>query len=123
MNLDRGAAALVELPTRDHVVVVCVHLKCCGYADSREDLKRIEQARELAGQIQRLRNGDFGEKAKRAGIVVVGDYNLVGSRTPLDIRRGRDLATYRFNRLPMVRPTRGAALGRKSPFGQVDSIW
>jgi hypothetical protein len=85
MKLDRGAAALVELPNNNHVIVIAVHLKCCGYAGSREDETRVRQARQLVGQIQRLRDGDFGEKPKGAGIVIVGDYNLVGSRKPLDI--------------------------------------
>jgi hypothetical protein len=43
------------------------------------------QAEQLAGQIRKLRKGDFGDECRKAGIVVIGDYNLVGSRRPLDI--------------------------------------
>lgn len=39
----------------------------------------------MAGEIKRLRDGAFGEAAKDAAIVLIGDYNLVGSRKPLDI--------------------------------------
>ncbi len=59
--------------------------KCCGYKGSREDRTRVRQAQQLAGQIRALRNGEFGEKLSQAGIVIIGDYNLVGSRKPLDI--------------------------------------
>ena len=87
MGLNCCAAALIELPDENHLVVISVHLKCCGYAGSREDRMRIEQAEQLAQQIRKLRDGDFGDKCKDAGIVVIGDYNLVGSRKPLEVLR------------------------------------
>jgi len=85
MKLDRGAAVAIELPGSKHLVVISVHLKCCGYKGSREDRTRVRQAQQLVGQIRALRNGEFGEKLRQAGIVIIGDYNLVGSRKPLDI--------------------------------------
>ena len=85
MKLDRGAAAAIDLPGSNHLVVISVHLKCCGYTGSREDRTRVRQAQQLVGQIRALRNGDFGEELQQAGIVIIGDYNLVGSRKPLDI--------------------------------------
>jgi endonuclease/exonuclease/phosphatase family metal-dependent hydrolase len=85
LDLERGVAALVELPGHKHLVVVSVHFKCCGYAGSWQDDTRVYQAEQLADGIQRMRKGEYGEKCKIAGIVVVGDYNLVGSRKPLDI--------------------------------------
>ena len=85
MEINRAAAAAIELPGQNYVVVVSVHFKCCGYTGSREDRTRVQQAQQLVRQIQRLRNGEFGEKLSQAGIVIIGDYNLVGSRQPLDI--------------------------------------
>ena len=85
MKLDRGAAAAIELRGPKHLAVVSVHFKCCGYTGSREDRTRVRQAQQLVGQIRALRNGEFGEKLRQAGIVIIGDYNIVGSRKPLDI--------------------------------------
>jgi endonuclease/exonuclease/phosphatase family metal-dependent hydrolase len=85
LDLERGAAAIVELPGHKHLVVVSVHFKCCGYAGSWQDETRVYQAEQLADRIQRMRKGEYGEKCKDAGVVVVGDYNLVGSRKPLEI--------------------------------------
>ncbi len=44
---------------------------------------RIRQAEQLVTEIKRLRSGEFGQKAKSAAIVVVGDYNslALGSRS------------------------------------------
>jgi len=91
MKLERGAAALVKLPNGDFVAVISVHLQCCGYAGSREDRVRIRQAEQLAVQIRKLRDGGFGDGARTAGIVIMGDYNLVGSRQPLDILKAAGL--------------------------------
>jgi predicted extracellular nuclease len=54
-------------------------------AASKEDELRIQQAEQLVGEIKRLREGVFGEKGKNAPVVLIGDYNLVGSRKPLDV--------------------------------------
>lgn len=83
-DLRRGAAALVtldELP----VVVVSVHFQCCGFAGSEQDIARIDEARQVVANLHRLRRGEFGEQAAGAGVVILGDFNLVGSREPLDI--------------------------------------
>ena len=85
MELARGVAALIELPDHKHVAVISVHFKCCGYTGSWQDEARVYQAQRLAENIAGLRKGEFGDKCKKAGIVVIGDYNLVGSRKPLDI--------------------------------------
>ncbi|MDM4019336.1 endonuclease/exonuclease/phosphatase family protein [Roseiconus lacunae] len=81
----REAAALIELPSGKSIVVASVHFKCCGFTGSREDQRRIEEVNELLSDLQRVRSGEFGEKAAAAGIVVLGDFNLVGSRKPLDL--------------------------------------
>jgi hypothetical protein len=76
---------LLSACTSSAAAVVSVHFKCCGYAGSWQDETRVYQAQQLAGQIRKLRKGDFGDECRKAGIVVIGDYNLVGSRKPLDI--------------------------------------
>ena len=83
-DMARVAVALVEPVGETPVVVFSVHFKCCGYAGSDEDQLRCTQAAEVAAVIKRIRSGDFGEVAKTARLVVLGDYNLVGSRQPLE---------------------------------------
>ena len=117
MTLERGAAALVELPTGDLVTVISVHLKCCGYSGNREDKMRIREARQLAVQIRRLRDGDFGEKPRNGGIVIIGDYNLVGSRKPLEILKIAGLTD-----VLLREPTRGAAYTWRS-LREDESFW
>ncbi len=74
------------------LIVVSVHLKCCGGAGSEEDVKRIAQAHQINRIVLELRN-----KYPDAGVVIGGDYNLVGSRVPLETmskgigRDGQDL--------------------------------
>lgn len=85
MELDRCAAAIIELPNSKPLVVISVHLKCCGFTGSREDLARVQQAKQLAAGIQKIRNREASRELAGAGVVVIGDYNLVGSRKPLDI--------------------------------------
>lgn len=56
----------------------------------------MEQAEQLVQGIKKLRQGGFGENLKDAGIVIVGDYNLVGSRKPLDIVRAAGVKDWTF---------------------------
>ena len=84
-KLDRAIAGLIKLESGKHLVVISVHFKSRGHVDSREDGLRAQQAEQLVGEIKRMRAGEFGEKAKKASVVVIGDYNLVGSRKPVDI--------------------------------------
>jgi hypothetical protein len=83
-EMERVAVALVEPPAKPPLVVFSVHFKCCGYAGSDEDQQRRAQANEVASAIKRIRSGEYGEVAKTARLVVLGDYNLVGSRQPLE---------------------------------------
>ena len=80
--LDAGkhAAATIRLPGHPPIVVFSVHLKCCGFVGGEEDQKRIAETRELIAALDRIRR-DF----PNVGIVIAGDYNLVGSRTPVDL--------------------------------------
>ena len=85
LKLDRAAAGLVELKSGKHVVVISVHFKSGGHVGTDEDDLRTQHANQLVGAIERIRNGEFGEEAKDASVVIVGDYNLVGSRKSVDI--------------------------------------
>lgn len=84
----RYAAALVETPSGP-IFVVEVHFKCCGYAGNADDLQRIGEAQGVAQLIADFRAGvvNGGALAAFAGapVVVTGDWNLVGSRGPLDV--------------------------------------
>jgi hypothetical protein len=90
-EMDRVAVALVEPAGETPVVVFSVHFKCCGYSGSDEDQQRCAQAAQVSAVIKRIRGGDFGEAAKVARLVVLGDYNLVGSRQPLETILGTGL--------------------------------
>ena len=83
MDLVRGCSALIE-KDGENIVVICCHFKCCGYAGSDEDKLRISEAGKINEAIKKLRDGGFGAAAADAPVVLIGDYNLVGSRKPLD---------------------------------------
>ncbi|TWU41265.1 Endonuclease/Exonuclease/phosphatase family protein [Novipirellula aureliae] len=85
LSLYRGAAALIQFPNGERIVVISIHFDCCGSSGSKEDRLRVYEAEHVLAQIARIRTGEFGEQAKDAGVVLLGDYNLVGSRKPLDI--------------------------------------
>lgn len=76
----RVVAAVVETNDGDHLILVSIHLKCCGGAGSDEDAKRIAQAHQIRGLVMELR-----ERYPDTGVVIGGDYNLVGTRTPLEM--------------------------------------
>jgi hypothetical protein len=83
----RHAAVVVEAPAGP-VVVIGVHLSCCGYNGSQEDQDRIAEAQAIAGTLAALRGGLLGLALlpyRDAPAMVLGDFNLVGSRTPLDV--------------------------------------
>lgn len=98
------AAALIETPDGANLVVVAVHFKCCGYRESREDQKRVEEVNALLADLKNMRAGKFGPNAARAGVIVLGDYNLVGSRKPLDL-----LNQFGIEDLMMRNPIDGSA--------------
>jgi len=83
---NRYAAAVVETPNGGEVLVASIHPKCCGYAGSPEDDQRVEQMRDIARTITEVRR-DYRPAAADGGhgpaVVVIGDWNLVGSRRPL----------------------------------------
>ncbi len=79
-----GAAAAIQLPDGRYVVVCSVHWSCCGYQGDVRDQAREREARRVVDELARLRAGAWGDHLRDAPVIVVGDYNLVGSRAPLD---------------------------------------
>jgi len=83
------------------LVVVSAHWKCCGYSGSTEDIQRMDDALTALKAIWRLRDAGVPAKPRRdssspfkspvperftdAPIIIAGDYNLVGSRAPLEM--------------------------------------
>lgn len=94
VGLERAVAALVRVAEADPVVVISVHFKCCGFDGSPEDQQREQEAEAVAQAIRKIRSGECGEHAVAAGIVVLGDYNLVGSRLPLEVIEGAGMQEY-----------------------------
>lgn len=77
----RAVGAVLDSPVGP-ILATSVHLKCCGSAGSSEDIRRREEARVV--------NAAADKAATEAGAairIIAGDFNLVGSRPPLDIMR------------------------------------
>lgn len=79
-----GAAAAIQMPDGRYLVVCSVHWSCCGYQGDVRDQARVREANRVADELARLRAGAWGDHLREAPVIVVGDYNLVGSRAPLD---------------------------------------
>ena len=77
----RAAAAIVDVDgngfDETDPLVASIHLKCCGYAGSDEDLRRMGEVVNLARSLRRAADG--------RPVVVAGDFNLVGSSLPRDL--------------------------------------
>jgi endonuclease/exonuclease/phosphatase family metal-dependent hydrolase len=78
----RTAARLIESP-EGRVLAVSVHLKCCGRPGDESDRRRITEARTIRAAMARV----IAEEEPDA-VVIGGDLNLVGTRTPLEILLG-----------------------------------
>ena len=88
---DRYAAVCINM-RENHLFIINVHLKAMGYIGSDEDRLRIRQANDIidiVGEIQRGRYSKAEPPYTKSGIVIVGDFNLVGSRVPLDVIIGK----------------------------------
>lgn len=82
------AAAAVDLGQGDAVIVFSIHPKCCGYVGNTDDNKRIDEATTMIGVLDQVRDGTAGAALlpyADAPALVIGDWNLVGSSTPLDL--------------------------------------
>jgi len=90
---DSSYSAAAMLTGHGPVVLVSIHPKCCGYIGSSEDQRRIDQAKLTAQLVQEVRAGQYDGQVKLSGapVIVGGDWNLVGSRMPLDILTAPEL--------------------------------
>lgn len=84
-NHDPSYAAAAVFTGQGPLVVISKHPKCCGSLGSTEDLRRIEQAGLIARLVNEIRAGTHGADLTDAPVIIGGDWNLVGSRTPLDM--------------------------------------
>ena len=90
-NSSGRKGVIVDLPgegPEDAVVIFSIHPKCCGYIGDSNDVTRISQMNSLITRVTDLRAGKLGsqyEQYRQAPIIIIGDWNLVGSRTPLDL--------------------------------------
>ncbi len=75
----RACAALIQTDAGE-LLAISVHLKCCGAAGGEEDLTRIDQARAINAFVDWV-HGQHPD----AMVVIGGDFNLVGSHTPLEV--------------------------------------
>jgi len=74
----RFVGAVVEGPAGP-VIVGSLHLKCCGGANSSEDVRRVQEADSINATL-----ADALARHPGAAMAIGGDYNLVGTRTPLE---------------------------------------
>jgi len=84
---DRYAAAYIKL-AENNLFIINAHLSAMGYIGSKEDRLRIQQAKDMIATIAEIHKGQHNEDDPtdtKPSIVIVGDFNLVGSRTPLDL--------------------------------------
>lgn len=75
----RVAGAVLEFANR-RLLCVSVHLRCCGGIGSQQDFIRILEVETIREELRKL-----AESGTIDGVIVAGDFNLVGSRRPLDL--------------------------------------
>jgi len=101
---NRYAAAIVHTPGGPETLVVSIHPKCCGFDGSPEDDQRVEQMRDIARTIAEVRRDHRPATANAGGgpaVVVIGDWNLVGSTRPLLELTGDGAASPRLRHRPI----------------------
>ena len=82
----RATGAIVNAHGRS-LLMIAVHLRCCGRANGPEDVQRLAEAQAIHDAITAAQ-GEGGID----GVFVAGDFNLVGSREPVEIMAaGADL--------------------------------
>jgi endonuclease/exonuclease/phosphatase family metal-dependent hydrolase len=74
----RFAAAVIDAPGGP-IIAASLHLKCCGGANTSEDTRRIAEAESIRATLADLRT-----RHPDAAMAIGGDYNLVGTRAPLE---------------------------------------
>ncbi len=75
----RVAGAVIKTANK-RLLCVSVHLRCCGRAGGREDFIRGLEAEVIRQRLEAMVEHDSID-----GVIVAGDFNLVGSRRPLDL--------------------------------------
>jgi len=78
----RFIGAIAHTPSGP-VALASLHLKCCGSAGGPEDAQRIAEARLINATLADALTG-----VAHGALVIAGDVNLVGRRTPLDTLAG-----------------------------------
>ena len=81
-------AAIIDFGSDGAVGVFSIHPPCCGHIGNGQDLARIAEMEAIVATIEELRDGDLGPELvpyRFVPIIIIGDWNLVGSRTPLDL--------------------------------------
>ena len=91
---ETGAAAAVQLPNGRHLVVCAVHLSCCGSIGDERDQGARARGRPTRSSDPTLAGWRVRRHLRDAAVVVVGDYNLVGSRKPLATLESAGLTEY-----------------------------
>jgi endonuclease/exonuclease/phosphatase family metal-dependent hydrolase len=82
----RAVGALIHVDNRN-LLATSVHLKCCGRLGSSEDQARLSEVAAIHAAVRRA-IAEF----QAHGAVLAGDFNLVGSREPLEnLQAGLDL--------------------------------
>jgi endonuclease/exonuclease/phosphatase family metal-dependent hydrolase len=79
--------AAVDIAGRS-LVVFTVRPVCCGHIGHSADTQRVNEMKSVAATIDKLRAGTLGtalQPWQKAPLLVIGDWNMVGSRTPLDV--------------------------------------
>ncbi|MEM1166712.1 MAG: hypothetical protein AAGI30_10540 [Planctomycetota bacterium] len=82
------AAGVVGTDPETAVLVLSVHPKCCGFVGSFEDQLRIAEAEDIRDMLARFRTGVISPSLvpfKDVPVIVIGDWNLVGSNGPREI--------------------------------------
>ncbi len=87
----RFAGGMIETPIGP-VAAASIHLKCCGSASGQEEQTRLAEARTINALMNGL-DADAADGGRARGVikVIAGDFNLVGTRGPLEtVSRGID---------------------------------
>ena len=75
----RVAGAFVQFANK-RLLCISVHLRCCGGIGSQQDFIRILEVETIREELRKL-----AESGTFDGVIVAGDFNLVGSRRPLNL--------------------------------------
>ncbi|MEM1166753.1 MAG: endonuclease/exonuclease/phosphatase family protein [Planctomycetota bacterium] len=112
-----GAALLVTTRAGERVAVVSVHLKCCGHAGSEEDTRRVDQVEQIMSELE---DSMAAKGIQPDATLVIGDWNLVGSRRPLDLAEGHGMRWLRPRQIESLSPMTWVNAESEFPPGQLD---